>query len=175
MSIKNHEAYLEAREYTRHGRPMVEWAWKHNPGPEQDAIPWTAPDYDDSAWPAKHVVRDTWSSIGHHLSMTDEAAGRSGRMAYRTTQRLGALPDGKRAFLWIGSTDGRAKVFVNGTLVPFSEEREAFDGYCRAGTFDVTAALKEGDNQFTILAERHRLNELGTGGLIGPVLIYREE
>ncbi len=163
------------REYERHGRPMVEWAWKFNPGPEEDAIPWTAPEYDDSDWSTKHVVRDTWSSIGHHLSMTDEAADRSGRMAYRTTQRLAALPDGKRAFLWIGSTDGRAKLFVNGTQVPYTEEREAFDGYCRAGKFDVTEALKEGDNQFTILAERHRLNELGTGGLIGPVIIYREK
>jgi len=32
-----------------------------------------------------------------------------------------------------------------------------------------------GDNQFTILCERYRLNELGTGGLMGPVVIYREK
>ncbi len=154
---------------------MLEWKWRHNPGPEEDALPWTEPDYEDAEWPTKHVVRDTWSSIGHHFSMSDESAGKSGRMAYRTAQNLDALPENKRAFLWIGSTDGRARVFVNGTLAPYSEEREAFDGYCRAGKFDITDALREGENQFTILAERHRLNELGTGGLIGPVIIYREK
>ncbi len=106
--------------------------------------------------------------------MTDVPSGRSGRMVYRTTQRLGALPAGKRAYLWIGSTDGSAKVYVNGTLMPFSQEQVALDGYCRPGKFDVTAALKAGDNQITILAERHHLNELGTGGLMGPVVIYRD-
>jgi hypothetical protein len=35
--------------------------------------------------------------------------------------------------------------------------------------------LKTGDNQFTILCDRHHLNELGTGGLLGPVLLYREK
>ena len=41
--------------------------------------------------------------------------------------------------------------------------------------FDITAALKAGDNQFTILCERTGLNEIGTGGLMGPVVIYREK
>ena len=37
------------------------------------------------------------------------------------------------------------------------------------------AALKTGDNQFTILAERYRLSKRGTGGLMGPVVLYREK
>ena len=41
--------------------------------------------------------------------------------------------------------------------------------------FDITAALKAGDNQFTILCDHHHLNELGTGGLMGPVVLYREK
>ncbi len=163
------------REHVRHGRPMLEWKWKHNPGPEEDSLPWTAPAFDDTDWPVTHVVRDTWSSLGHHLTMTDVASGRSGRMAYRATQKLGAVPEGKRVYLWIGSVDDRAKVFVNGTLIPYSAERDAFAGYTRPATFDITAALKEGDNQFTILAERVHLNELGTGGLMSPVVLFREQ
>ena len=170
------------REYTRHGAPMLEWKWKHNPGPEADALPWATPDFDDKDWKTTHVVRDTWSSLGHHLTMTDAPSGRSGRMAYRTAQKLDAVPAGKKAFLWIGSTDGSAKLFVNGKHVKYvtpdkGEEKEAFSGYCAAtGTgFDVTAALKPGDNQFTILCDRHNLNELGTGGLMGPVVLYREK
>jgi hypothetical protein len=170
------------RDFTRHGRPMLEWKWRHNPILDFDALPWTAPDYDDAAWPTTHVVRDTWSSLGHHLTMTDTASGRSGRMAYRTSQKLPAVPAGKKVFLWIGSTDGSAKVFVNGQHVKYAppgkdEMWDAFGGYClHSGTgFDVTAALKKGDNQFAILAERTGLNELGTGGLMGPVVLYREK
>ncbi len=168
------------KEYARHGKPLLEWKWQHNPGPEADSLPWTKPDHDDKAWKTTHVVRDTWSSLGHHFSLTDAASGKSGRMAYRTTQKLPALPAGKKAFLWIGSTDGSAKVFVNGTPIRYvtpdkGETKDAFDGYCKPAQFDVTAALKAGDNQITILCERHHLNELGTGGLIGPVMLYREK
>jgi len=174
------------KEYARHGKPMLEWKWKYNPGPEADFLPWTAPDFDDKDWPTTQVVRDTWSSIGHHLTMTDEASGRSGRMAYRTSQKLKAPPTGKKVFLWIGSTDGSAKLFVNGQHVPYivpiktrsheaGEKLDAFSGYCKAAKFDITTALKAGDNQFSILCERTRLNELGTGGLMGSVILYREK
>jgi hypothetical protein len=107
-------------------------------------------------------------------------------MAYRAGQKLPALSAGKKAFLWIGSTDGSAKLFVNGKPVKYivpektkqhaaGDALDAYDGYCKPALFDITDAVKAGDNQFTILAERHKLNELGTGGLIGPVVIYREK
>ena len=167
------------REYTRLGKPMLEWKWQHNPGAEAASLPWTAPDFDDKEWPTTHVVRDTWSSLGHHLTMTDEPSGRSGRMAYRVSQKLPAPPTDKKIFLWIGATDGSAKVFVNGTHIPYvtdkGETKEAFSGYCRSAQFDITSALKTGDNQFTILCDRDRLNELGTGGLMGPVILFREK
>jgi hypothetical protein len=126
-----------------------------------------------------HVVRDTWSSIGHHLTLTDAASGRSGRMAYRARQKLPAVPADKKVFLWIGSTDGSAKLFVNGVHVKYTvpdkgETKDAFDGYCKSARFDVTGVLSNGVNQFTILCDRHNLNELGTGGLMGPVVVFRE-
>ena len=176
-------AYYDASrmeaEYARHGAPMLEWKYRHNPGPEEDSLPWTAPDTDDGEWPTTHVVRETWSSIGHHNTITDEPSGKSGRMAYRASQKLAELPEGKRAYLWIGSTDGKAKLFVNGTHVPYvdakGEKQDFFAGYCKTAKFDVTEAVKAGENQFTVLCERYRLNELGTGGLMGPVVLYREK
>ena len=95
-------------------------------------------------------------------------------MAYRASQKLGVLPAGKKAYLWLGSTDGSAKLFVNGKHVkytapadPQGDEKgdtlDAFSGYCQPARFDITAALKTGDNQFTILCDRRHLNELGTG------------
>jgi hypothetical protein len=176
------EAYEDAsrmeRKYTRHGSAMLEWKYRHNPGPESDAQPWIAADYNDSEWPTTHIVRETWSTIGHHNTITDEPSGRSGRIAYRASQDVGQLPEDQRAFLWIGSTDGSAKLFVNGTHIPYvtddGEERDAFSGFARPAQFDVTDALRAGENQFTILSERTRLNEVGTGGLMGPVILYRE-
>jgi len=42
-------------------------------------------------------------------------------------------------------------------------------------SFDVTAALKPGaDNQVTLTSTRAFINELGTGGLLGPGYLYRE-
>ena len=117
-------------------------------------------------------------------------SGRSGRMVYRAAQRLDALPAGKRIYLWIGATDGSAKLFVNGKHVPFivpenagpyfrrnkaGDVVDAFVGYCRPAQFDITDIVKAGENQFTVLCERTILNELGTGGLMGPVIIYREK
>jgi len=173
-------------DFVRIGTPMLEWKWKHNPGPEADALPWTAPDFSDTNWPTTQVARDTWSSLGHHNTMTEASANKSGRMAYRASQKFKAMPAGKKVFLWIGSTDGSAKLFVNGRHVKYTVPEktrqnekgdliDAFSGYCKPALFDVTAAVKAGDNQFTILCERTWLNELGTGGLMGPVALYREK
>jgi hypothetical protein len=167
------------REHVRLGQPLLAWKWRHNPDAEAESLPWTTPDYDDRDWPTTRVVHDSWSALGHHFSMTDAASGRSGRMAYRAEQKLPAVPAGKKVLLWIGATDGTAKVFVNGTAIRHvkpdtGEEQEAFSGFCKPATFEVTSAVRAGDNQFTILCERVRLNELGTGGLLGPVLLYRE-
>ena len=174
------------RDFARMGDPVLTWKWKHNPGQEADAEAWTAPDFDDKDWPEMNVVRQTWSSIGHHLTKTDASADRSGRMAYRTELKLPALPDGKRAWLWLAATDGSAKVYVNGKPIPYvvpekTRQNEAgdvldrFDGFCQPARFDVTDALVAGKNQITILCDRNRLWEVGTGGLLGPVAFFREK
>lgn len=180
------DASSKAKEYAQDGKPMLEWKWKYNPDPEADSLLWTAPGYDDTDWPTTHVVRDTWSDIGHHNTMTDVSSGHSGRMAYRTSQKLRAVPEGKKKFLWIGSTDGSAKLFVNGQHVKYvvpektrwneaGDVLDAFSGYSQPACFDISSAVKTGDNQITILCERTNLNELGTGGLMGPVVIFTEK
>lgn len=99
--------------------------------------------------------------------MTDEPSGCSGRMAFRATARPSVVPPGKRAYLWIGVPE-KTKEHEAGTTL------DAFDGSCRPARLDVTDALKAGDNQFSILCERYNLNEVGTGGLMGPVVLYRD-
>jgi hypothetical protein len=50
-----------------------------------------------------------------------------------------------------------------------------FNGYCEPVSFDVTDAVRPGAaNRLAILCARTFFNELGTGGLLAPVVLYRE-
>ena len=56
------------------------------------------------------------------------------------------------------------------------EKKDSFGGFCQPVSFDITSAVKPGaDNQITIIGTHTFINELGTGGLIGPVVLYREK
>jgi hypothetical protein len=165
------DASRVARELAPLAPPLLRWQYCHDKEENAETLGWTKPEFDDAAWKTTHVVEETWSTLGHHNTM--------GRMAYRVKVDLSAVPAGKRAFLWIGSTDGSARLFVNGQHVKYvtpekGEALDAFSGYCQPALFDVTAAIKPGANRLTILCERKWLNELGTGGLMGPVVVYRE-
>jgi len=120
----------------------------------------------------RDIAIDTWADLGH---LNDY-----GTMWYRHTVRTPKLPDGKKVFLWIAATDGSARVFVNGQHVPHvnakGETVDAVAGYAEPFSFDITAVLKpDAENQITIAGSRLFINELGTGGLLGPVYLYREK
>jgi hypothetical protein len=148
--------------------------WRYQPDKEEKghSAGWSKRNFDDSSWRSTDCVVDTWSSLGLHNFM--------GSMWYRTTVKVPVLPLGKKVYLWLGSTDGRAKVFVNGKHVPYigpkGEKTPDFNGFCQPASFDVTAAIESrADNQVTILCTREFLNEIGTGGLLSPALLYREK
>ena len=133
---------------------------------------WAAPGFDDSKWRRTDCVVDTWSALGLHNYM--------GSAWYRARVTLPQTPNGKKVFLWVGATDGRVKVFVNGKHVshlgPKGEKADSFSGYCQPASFDVTAALAGGrEAHVSLFCTREVLNELGTGGLLSPVVFYREK
>jgi hypothetical protein len=172
------DAARVAKQYTPLSMPLLNWKYAQDKDAQAQTLGWTNPDFDDKAWKTAHIVQDTWSSLGFHKYM--------GHMAYRIKAGAFPLPPGKKAFLWIGATDGSAKLFVNGQHIPYivpektrKNEKgdiiDAFSGFCQPAMFDVTSAIKPGQNQITILCQRTWLNELGTGGLMGPVIIYREK
>ena len=153
-------------------KPIREFRYKDDPDGKGGPAGWQEADFDDAAWPTTDVSMQTWSTLGLHAYM--------GTMWYRTTVKLGKLPEGKRILLWIGATDGNAKVFVNGAHVPYVDAEgkttEKAAGYCKPFSFDVTAAVKaKATNQITIAATRTFINELGTGGLLAPVTFYAEK
>lgn len=148
--------------------------WRYQPDQDKKGEPagWAAADFKDSAWKSTDVSLQTWSSLGLHNYM--------GSLWYRTRVHVPAAKAGKKHFLWIGATDGRVKVFVNGKHIPHTDARgktaDTFSGYCEPVSFDISTALIPGqENQITLLCTREFLNELGTGGLLAPAVIYSEK
>ena len=76
-------------------------------------------------------------------------------------------------------------VFINGKHIPYvatdaqgtTQSKEQADGYCHPFSFDITAALAPGHNSIALLCTRSKkeFNELGTGRLLGPPIVYRKK
>ena len=133
---------------------------------------WQLVNFDDSKWRTTDVAVDTWSALGLHNYM--------GSAWYRTKFTLPEVPKGKKVWLWISATDGRVKVFANGKPISHvaqdGKKSESFSGHCQPVSFDVTESLAGGrELQLSLFCTREFLNELGTGGLLSPVAIYREK
>ncbi|HVF11113.1 MAG TPA: DUF4838 domain-containing protein, partial [Abditibacteriaceae bacterium] len=171
-------AYLDAariaRDFNVISPPLREWRYQFDKDKKGAGLGWSKVDFNDAAWKTTDIAMDTWAALG----LMDAY----GPMWYRKTVNIAAAPAGKKTYLWISSTDGSAKVFVNGQHIPYvndkGEKSDEFSGYCQPASFDITAAVKPGaDNQITIIGTRIPPvpNELGTGGLLGPVYLYQEK
>jgi hypothetical protein len=151
--------------------PLRRWRYRVDQGGKGEAAGWMRADFDDRSWKTTDCAVDTWSDLGLH--------NYRGPMWYRTRVAVPAVPGGKKVYLWVGATDGRVKVFVGGKHVPYvgpkGERADSFSGYCQPVSFDITGAIRPGaENQVSLLCTREALNELGTGGLLAPVVLYRE-
>jgi hypothetical protein len=68
-----------------------------------------------------------------------------------------------------------AQVWLNDQLV-FSKDNPTAptaEAHLRPLTFEVTSALRPSANRLKVLVRRTALAELGGGGLLGPVYLYR--
>ena len=86
---------------------------------------------------------------------------------YRTTVEVPREFDGQRIFLWSGGVDETAKVWVNGQVAGISPGA-AFYPF----EMDVTSLVKPGKNIITMCIANQVVNELGTGGIVAPVMLY---
>ncbi len=148
--------------------------WKVHPDKENagEAANWQQSKFNDADWKSTDCMYETWSTIGYHNYMSS--------MWYRTKATIPKVAPGKKIQLWVGATDGRVKVFVNGQHVSYVNEKQesadSFTGYCQPASFDITSALKPGgENHIALFCTREAVNELGTGGLIAPITIYAEK
>lgn len=147
--------------------------WKYEAVAEEDSDPepdWAQPGYDDAQWKTTDICQETWSGMGLHDHF--------GSVRYRIEVELPVVQKGKRVALWVSSTDGSCRVMVNGKAVPYVDgdgtSAPFFTGYCQPASFDITAFITSGaKNLIAVTCERTTLNEIGTGGLMGPVIVYQ--
>ncbi len=169
---KTHQdAARVATNFTLLGPPLRQWLFLPDKEQNGEAAGWAKPEFDDRAWRTTDSVVDTWSALGLHNYM--------GSAWYRLSVKVPPVVAGKKIYLWIGATDGRVKVFVNGRHISWlnakGESATAASGYCEPFSFDITAAVRPGEaNTVALFCTREMVNELGTGGLLAPAAIYAE-
>jgi len=164
--------------------PLRNWKYMKDTQRDEEKLGekngWHKADFNDADWKTTDVGIETWSTLG----LQDFY----GPVWYRTTVPVKDIPAGKKTFLWISATDGSARVFVNGQPIPYlkADGTPYLDrrnnpitnpnGYGKPFSFDISKALKpNAQNQITIEATHNFINELGTGGLLGPVYLYQEK
>jgi len=171
-----HKTYTDgsrvARDFTVLGPPLRQWRYQVDSEKKGGTLGWDKVKFDDGKWATTDPSVNSWFSLGLERYY--------GPMWYRQKLNVPAVPAGKKVFLWVSSTDGKCRVYVNGQPVQSTnakgEQVDEPEGYCQPFSFDITSAVKPGaDNQITIVGTRTMLNELGTGGLLGPVVLYREK
>jgi hypothetical protein len=112
------------------------------------------------------VTVDSWSSLGLHDYF--------GSAWYRARFDVPSSAASTPFRIWIGGTDGRFRVFVDGKESKFVATSSATtpEGYTTPFTFDA-GNLSPGSHVVAILTTRTTLNELGTGGVMGPVVVHQ--
>lgn len=117
----------------------------------------------DEPWQRVRSSTITWDTLGLRYYKERPAW-------YLQSVRIPEEAAGETVYLWFGGVDDQARVWVNGHEV--GTGRGAF----RPFEFDVSEVIRPGrDNRVAVQVINRGLSELGTGGLMAPVMFYARE
>ena len=136
-----------------------EWEFQMDPAKVGEDIGLWRLEVTGGNWQRLKTSSSSWSNQGLRYY--------KGLAWYRTTVEVPAKFAGQRIFLWCGGVDEAAKVWVNGQHIGNSPGA-AFYPF----EMDATAAVKPGRNSLVFLISNQVVNELGTGGIVAPVMLY---
>jgi hypothetical protein len=162
-----------ARRFNVISPPLRVWKYAVDKDKAGEAHNWQSPSFNDAEWKSTDIGIENW----YHLGLADYY----GAVWYRAAVSIAAGEAGKKTFLWIPSEDGDVKLFVNGRAVPYvnanGETGDQFkSGFCTPISFDITNYVAPGQsNEFALIGTRTSINEIGTGGLMAPLYLYREK
>ena len=83
----------------------------------------------------------------------------------------------RKVYLWFGGVDEQAKIWLNGKLLGQSDAEgpglPGVRGAFRPFEFDVTGVVRfDTPNTLAVRIINRELNELGTGGIVAPVMLW---
>ncbi|MEV0272363.1 DUF4838 domain-containing protein [Hamadaea sp. NPDC050747] len=91
---------------------------------------------------------------------------------YRTALPISAAWAQRRLSLWLGSVDESVRAWVNGNELPLITGSKSFQPW----EFDLRGKLRfDGTDRLVLRVVNRNLNELGTGGLVGPAFVWAAE
>ena len=121
---------------------------------------WFKPDYDDSKWARFGTFSKSWDDQGLGTYMGDAW--------YRTGFTMPASAQGGDLRLWFGGFDHNVDVYLNG------EHLGEKKGFAKPAEFEGIGRYLRfgGRNVLAVRVSSGGLAELGTGGIMMPVMIY---
>ncbi|MBT3381804.1 MAG: DUF4838 domain-containing protein [Lentisphaerae bacterium] len=146
-----------------------EWDFQIDPKDLGEQLTWQRDGTIGGNWRAIRTLSASWSDQGLHYY--------KGHAWYRTTVTLPESTAGRKLFLWFGGVDEKAKVWLNGTLLGTSadpgEGLPGVAGAFRPFDMDATEAARPGaENTIAVKITNLQLNEVGTGGIVAPVMFW---
>jgi hypothetical protein len=136
-----------------------EWEFQLDPQRLGADIGLFRPELTGGNWQPLRTFSRSWSTQGLRTY--------KGQCWYRQTVQVPSAEAGKRLFLWFGGVDEKARVWVNGREIGISPG-SAFTPF----ELDATSAIRPGANVVVVCVLNQHVNELGTGGIVAPVMLY---
>jgi hypothetical protein len=136
-----------------------EWAFQIDPVRVGEDIGLWRAEATGGNWQTIRTSSQSWSDQGLRYY--------KGLAWYRQTLEVPEKAAGKRIFFWCGGVDELAKVWINGQVVGISHGAAMYPF-----EMDATDAVKPGANVVVVCVRNETVNELGTGGILAPVMLY---
>jgi len=156
-----------------HGETVAEtsdiWDFLIDPSDAGESLRWFRDGRIGGNWQSLRTKTASWSDQGLHYY--------KGLAWYRTEVLIPEHFRGRRILLWFGGVDEHAAVWLNGQLLGTSDQPghglPPMAGVFKPFDLDATDAVRFGQANFlAVKINNVRLNELGTGGIVAPVLFW---
>ena len=140
-----------------------EWLFMIDPLNGGEALGLWKPDAGTQSWRPLKTYSQPWSNQGMRYY--------KGEVWYRTRTPVPARHRGRHIRLWLCAIDDTANAWINGRQLPVLSEGWPPCG--RPWEFDATEAIRFGaQNDVVVKVSNRQIDELGTGGITGPVMLW---
>jgi len=165
------DTVASAAERVSNGNEIVvklpdEWLFSKDPKGGGEKAGFTSPAHSTIDWKPLKTYSQSWSNQGMRYL--------KGIVWYRTSVKVPAEYKGREINLWFGGIDDKAEVWINGKKLECLKKGAAPTGV--HWEFAATPALKMGvDNVIVVMVSNLAINELGTGGITEPAMLWAKK